>query len=135
MEPPPDVEFHESPRLLVWRPRGLLNESAVNGVIKFMGDEETISNKPFHRFTDTLEIDAVDLNFRYIFHISLFRRLSYSSRAPVKSAILATNATAAHYARMHALLTEGSPLKVKIFEAREEVAKWLGVPVELITPQ
>jgi hypothetical protein len=35
---------------------------------------------------------------------------------------------------MHAILTQGSPLKVKIFKAREEVAKWLGVPIELIAP-
>ncbi|HEY2799211.1 MAG TPA: hypothetical protein VGI85_01340 [Chthoniobacterales bacterium] len=135
MDPPPDVEFHKSPRLLVWRPHGPLNESAVNGIIKFMGDEEATSNKPFHRFTDTSEIDAVDLNFRYIFHVSLFRRLSYSGRPPVKSAILATDATAVHYARMHALLTEGSSLKVKIFGAREDVAKWLKIPVEFIAGQ
>ena len=131
---PPDVEFHQNPRLLVWRPQGLLNENAVNGIIRFMGDEEAKSHKPFHRLTDTLNIQATDLNFRYIFHVSLFRRLSYSNRPPVKSAILVTDPAAAHYSRMHAILTQGSPLKVKIFKAREEVAKWLGVPIELIAP-
>jgi hypothetical protein len=99
-----------------------------------MGDEEAKSHKPFHRLTDTLNIQATDLNFRYIFHVSLFRRLSYSNRPPVKSAILVTDPAAAHYSRMHAILTQGSPLKVKIFKAREEVAKWLGVPIELIAP-
>ena len=33
---------------------------------------------------------------------------------------------------MHAMLTQGSPIKVRIFEEREAAAKWLGVPVELL---
>ncbi len=91
-----------------------------------------MSGKPFNRFSDTLAVDAIDLNFRYIFHVALFRRLSYSGRPPVKSAILVRNEALARYSKMHALLTRGSPLKVKIFEEREAAAKWLGVPLDSI---
>ncbi|MGH8094969.1 MAG: hypothetical protein ACREIF_16100 [Chthoniobacterales bacterium] len=135
MELPPDVEFHQNPRLMVWRPRGLLSESVINRLIKFMGDEEAASHKPFHRLADTLAVDEVDLNFRYIFHVSLFRRLSYSGHPPVKTALLVAENTVAHYARLHAVLTQGSPLKVKIFEDREEATTWLEVPAELIAPR
>jgi hypothetical protein len=38
-----------------------------------------------------------------------------------------------HYARMHALLTQGSPLNVRVFQDREEAAQWLGVPLERLT--
>jgi hypothetical protein len=38
-----------------------------------------------------------------------------------------------HYARLHALLTQGSPIHVRIFQDRREAAQWLGVPVELLT--
>ena len=62
-----------------------------------LGRLEAASNEPFNRFTDTLAVDAIDLNFRYIFHVSLFRRLSYAGRPPVKSAILVANETAAQY--------------------------------------
>ncbi len=130
MKLPPHVLFHHDLRLMVWRPRGIINENAVNKIITFIGREEASSNKPFNRFTDTSAADAVDLNFRYIFHVSLFRRLSYLGRPPVKSAILATALTTAHYARVHALLTEGSPLKVCVFEDRDAAAKWLGVSLE-----
>ena len=129
---PPNVLFHQDLRLIVWRPRGVLNETAVNKIITVLGKLEAASNEPFNRFTDTLAVDAVDLNFRYIFHISLFRRLSYAGRPPVKSAILATTSTSAQYAKVHKLLTEGSPLKVRVFEVREEAAEWLGVSKETL---
>jgi hypothetical protein len=51
----------------------------------------------------------------------------------VKSAILATDATMIHYARLHAVLTQGSPINVRVFRDREEAAKWLGVPLERLT--
>ena len=53
----------------------------------------------------------------------------------MKSAILATDATAIHYGRLHAVLTQGSPIKVRVFQAREEAAQWLGVPIELLAAE
>jgi hypothetical protein len=132
MQLPTDVLFHHDIRLMVWRPRGIVNEKSVNKVITFMGKEETRSNQPFSRFTDASLVEAVDLNFRYMFHVSLFRRLSYAGRPPVKSAILVANEALAHYSKMHRLLTQGSPLQVRIFEDREKVAKWLGVSIETL---
>jgi hypothetical protein len=38
-----------------------------------------------------------------------------------------------HYARLHALLTQGSPIHVRIFNDRKEAADWLGVPLERLT--
>lgn len=127
---PPGTEFHEDIRLLVYRPRGLLNEASVNKIISVLGDLEAKLEEPFNRFCDTLEADAIDLNFRYIIHVSLFRRTSYANRPPVKSAILATDATAIHYARLHAILTQGSSIHVRVFQDRAAAAKWLGVPIE-----
>jgi hypothetical protein len=130
MKLPRYSQFHHDLRLLVWKPRGVLNEAAVNKLISFIGDEEAQSNQPFNRFIETLNVDVVDLNFRYIFHVALFRRLSVVGRAPVKSAILVSSLDKAHYSKMLALITLGSPLKVKIFEDKELAAKWLGVSIE-----
>ncbi len=132
MKLPPNVQFDEELGLCLWRPRLVLNEAVVNKVIAFLGAKEAMSRKPFNRFSDTLAVDAIDLNFRYIFHVALFRRLSYAGRPPVKSAILVPSIERDRYARMHALLTRGSPLKVKLFEEREAAAKWLGVPIEAL---
>ena len=129
---PHDVEFHEDVRLLVYRPHGLMNEASVNKVVEIIGDLETSLKEPFDRFFDTLGHDEVELNFRNVIQISLHRRLSYAGRPPIKSAILATDSTIIHYAKLHAVLTQGSPINVRIFKDRNEAAQWLGVPAELL---
>jgi hypothetical protein len=129
----PEIEFHEDIRLLIYRPHGLIDEAAINEVIGVIEDLEAKLQEPFNRFSDTLAADEVELNFKYIIQASLHRRLAYAGRAPVKSAVLATDSTMIHYARLHALLTQGSPIHVRIFQDRREAAQWLGVPVELLT--
>ena len=132
MKLPPDVQFHKNARLLVYRPRGLLNESAINKVLSALEDLEAELQEPFNRFSDTVAADEIELNFKYVIQFSLHQRLSYAGRPPVKSAILATDSTMIHYAKLYALLTQGSPINVRIFKDRKEAAKWLGVPVELL---
>jgi hypothetical protein len=131
----PDVEFHEDVRLFVWRPRGLLNETSVNKVIGVLEGFETKLQEPFNRFSDTSETDQVELNYRYVIEISLHRVLFYGDRAPVKSAILATDSTIAHYFQLHAIITEDSPIHIRIFQEREEAARWLGVPLHRLAPR
>ena len=132
---PDDVRFHEDVRLFVWRPRGLLNQTSVNKVISVFEDLEARLKEPFNRFSDTSAIDRVDLNYEYVIHISLYRVLSYGDRLPVKSAILAMDSTIAHYFQLHAIITEDSPINVRIFQQREQAAKWLAVPIERLLPK
>ena len=131
----PDVEFHEDIRLLVYRPRGLLNEQSVNKIVGNIEDLEAKLQEPFNRFFDTLGHDEVELNFRYVIHISLHRVLAYADRPPVKSAILATDSTIIHYCQLHAIITQDSPITVRIFQDREQTAQWLGVPLQRLAPE
>ena len=132
---PADVQFHEHAHLFVWKPRGVLDEAALNKVLGYLEDLEAKLQAPFNRFSDTLAAHEVELNFKYIIQVSLHRRLAYADRPPVKSAILATDATAIHYGRLHAVLTQGSPIKVRVFQDREEALQWLGVPIELLAAE
>src|SRR5436190_15389009 len=132
MKLPPEIQFHQDIPLLIYRPRGVIDEAAIKEIVSVVEDLEAATQEPFNRFSDTLDTHAVELNFRYVIHISLHRRLSYAGRAPVKSAILATDSTVVHYARLLVLLTEGSSIKVRVFHKREEAAQWLGVPLELL---
>ena len=127
---PADVEFHEDSRLLIHRPHGVLNEQSVDKIVSIIGDLEARLQEPFNRFFDTLGHDEVELNYQYVIQISLHRVLSYGNRPPVKSAILATDSTIAHYCQLHAIITADSPINVRIFREREDAAKWLGVPLE-----
>ena len=135
MNLPSTVQFLEDARLLIYRPLGCLNEIVVNRILNIIGRLEARQKEPFNRFFDTLAADEVELNFRYVIHVSLYRRMSYADRPPVKSAILATDSTMIHYARLHALLTTGSPINVRIFPDRAEAAAWLEVPVELLAAE
>jgi hypothetical protein len=126
-----DVEYVEDADLFIWRPRGVLNEAVVNNIIVFVREQEDSFDQPFNRFTDLSALDAVDLNFDYIFHVALYRRLSYAG-AKVKSAFYVSSWSAAHYAKLHALLTDHSPLQVSIFTELEAATKWLDVPIETL---
>jgi hypothetical protein len=135
MKLPPEVQFHEDIRLLVYRPCGVLNEQSVDKIVSIIGDLEAKLQEPFNRFFDTLGHDEVELNFRYVIQVSLYRVLSYGDRPPMKSAILATDSTIGHYFQLHAIITEDSPINVRIFQKREDAATWLGVPIERLAPK
>jgi hypothetical protein len=132
---PPYVEFHEDIHLFVYRPIGLMSEESVNKIVSVIEDLEAKVQEPFNRFFDTLGHDEVELNFRNVIQISLHRRLSYAGRPPIKSAILATDSTIIHYGKLHAVLTQGSPINVRIFTNRSETAQWLCVPAELLATE
>ena len=110
-----------------------MSEESVNKIVSVIEDLEAKVQEPFNRFFDTLGHDEVELNFRNVIQISLHRRLVYAGRPPIKSAILATDSTIVHYAKLHAVLTQGSPINVRIFKDRNEAAQWLGVPIQLLT--
>jgi hypothetical protein len=135
MNLPPDIEYHDDIRLLIYKPRGVLNEQSVDKIVSIIGELEAKLREPFDRFFDTLGHDEVELNYRYVIQISLYRVLSYGDQPPVKSAILATDSTIIHYSQLHAIITQDSPINVRIFGEREEAAKWLGVPVERLAPK
>ena len=40
-----------------------------------------------------------------------------------------------HYGRVHAFLTQGSPINVRVFQDCKETAQWLGVPLDLLTAE
>jgi len=135
MKLPPDIEFHEDIRLLIYRPKGLINEAEINRVIGVIEGIEAASQQPFNRFSDTCETHEVELNFHYVIQASLHRRLAHAGRVPVKSAILATDSTIVHYAHLLILLTQGSSIKVQVFQDREQAAQWIGVSAELLAPK
>jgi len=130
MELPADIQYVEDANLFVWRPRGILDEAAVNKVLVELLRRETMAAKPFNRFSDLSFTESFHLTFKYVFHIALHRRLSYAGRGRIKSAFYVTHPESAHLVKIHALMTDCSPLEVEMFEERAAAAKWLGVPVE-----
>jgi hypothetical protein len=129
---PPGVSFHDDLRLMVFRPRGILDRQAVIRIVRFLDRKEDIAAQPFNRFTDTSKLDALDLDERFVYRIALHRRRVYQGKPPVKSAFYITSISALHYVRIHAVLTEHSPLRVKLFRDLDYVARWLGVTRDIL---
>jgi hypothetical protein len=129
---PAHVLFRKDLSLLVWKPRGVMDESTVNEMVAFIEAVEKRNSKPLNRFSDVSALDAVDLNFNFVFHVALGRRLSAKRRPAVKSAFYVTSSDTVHYAKLHAMLTDYSPLHVALFTDRAAAAKWLGVPLEAL---
>jgi len=134
MKSPPDVTFHAEQRLMVWRPRGVLDEKMVSEITTFIGSVEAISKDPFDRFTDTTLVNAINLSFDYMFHTALYRRKICAGHPKVKSAFLVKWGKSDHQVKLYALLTENSSLDVKLFEELGAAAKWLNVPAALLQP-
>jgi hypothetical protein len=130
---PPDFEFHEEVCLLIHKPRGVLDRAAINKIVSLIGELEYTLKTPFNRFLDTVGADAIDLDSDYIRRVSLYRRDFYGNRPAIKTAIIATDSTMADHGHLHASLTQGSPINVRVFQDRKEAAEWLGVPLELLT--
>jgi hypothetical protein len=132
MKLPVHVLFRKDLSLIMWKPHGVLDEATVNEMVVFIGTAEARSSKPFNRFIDLSALDAVDLNFKFVFDVALHRRLTYVGHPPVKSAFYVTSPTTVHYTKLHKLLTGRSPLDVRLFADRAEAAKWLDVPLKAL---
>lgn len=128
MKLPAHVLFRKELSLILWKPRGILDQDLVNEVVAFIDIAESRASKPFNRFTDMSALDMVDLNFKFVFEIALHRRLTAAPKPGVKSAFYVTSPATTHYAKLHALLTDFSPLDVSLFQDRSVAAEWLGVP-------
>ena len=129
---PAYVQFREEVPILIWKPRGILDEGAVMEMVTFIEGVERRNKTPLNRFTDLSGLDAVDLNFKFVFYVALGRRLSAQPKPPVKSAFYVTSRATAHFTKLHALLTDYSPLEVCLFTEMAEAAKWLEVPLDIL---
>jgi len=129
MKLPPNVFFRPGLRLMIFQPRGILNEEQVNTIVAFLEQAEERAEHSFDRFSDLSKLDAIDLDFSYVFRISLHRRLSYT-KGPVKSAFYVANEATVKFVKVHALVTDLSPLKVEMFTEKAKAARWLGVSLK-----
>ena len=126
---PAGVIFHEDVDLLVWKPVGIVTEPIVNTILSFLDHHETVHPRPFDRFTDTSAQEAMELNHEYVFQVALYRRMIFADRPPAKSAFYVIKPEIAELIRIHAMVSNRSPLKVAIFERYQAAATWLGVPL------
>ena len=123
------VSFRRDLNLFIWQPRGILDEPHVEQIIAMLEEAEDEADEPFDRYTDLSKLDEVEVNFDYVFRVSLYRRVVYLDRPPVKSAMYVTDLSAAEVAVTHATVTVDSPLQVRVYLRKSDAAHWLDVSV------
>lgn len=123
----PWMSFQHDLRLMIFEPRGILDEAQVLKAVETLEELEAATDEPFNRFTNLSRIDMIDVRYEFIFGISLHRRRAFTGQPTVKSAFYATSEASLRLARIHLMLTDHSPLRVKLFEEMEGAAEWLGV--------
>ena len=133
MKLPAHVLFRKDLFLILWKPRGVLDQSTVNEIVAFNETVEKRNKQRLSRFADLSALDTVDLNFNFVFHVALGRRLSAAPRPAVKSAFYVATPSSTHYVKLHAMLTDYSPLHVALFTDRAAAANWLGVPLQALS--
>ena len=60
--------------------------------------------------------------------------MSRQGRPFIKSAFLIKDPAFEHYFKLHALLTDHSPLQAKLFKEENAAAKWFNVSIESLRP-
>src|SRR5437879_9882363 len=105
MSLPPDVQCVDAAQLLVWRPCGILDQRKVDKIIVFVTEQENKFGKSFNRFTDISRLDSVDLTFKYVFHVALYRRLSRRGRSIIKSDRKSTGLNSSHRCNCYAVVS------------------------------
>jgi len=68
---PAHVLFRKDLSLILWKPRGILDDSTVNEIVAFTEAVEKRDREPPDRFSDLSALDAVDLNFDFVFPLRL----------------------------------------------------------------
>src|SRR5687768_11158136 len=131
----PEVHLFDEARLFVWRPTGVLDEGKVNQILALLNEHEKTLGRSYDRFSDLSQLDAVDLTFKYVFQVALYRRLTRMDQEKIKSAFFVTSPEVARYVKLHALVTDHSPLVVEMFDDRLKAAEWLGVSPALLAPK
>ena len=132
IDPFTQTRFHPDLKLDTWYPEGVLDGAMAAFMMRYVGFQERTLDEPFNRFADLTKITGIRLDFIQLADVAAERREAYAGRPPVKSAFLATSAEAYGFARMFGTLLEGSPIEVRVFRKVEDVAQWLGVPVEAL---
>jgi hypothetical protein len=128
----PGASFDAVRRLMIWRPRGVLDDDLADQVIAFVSTQERLLDGPFNRFTDLSGLTQIRLQIGHVFDFAVQRRAAATELSPVKSAIYSGSIVGFGIAHLYASLMEGAAIEVRPFRTQAAAAEWLELPLESI---
>src|SRR5688572_4454301 len=128
----PHARYHVAENLVTWHPQGILDDAMADWMVEFIEMQEREIETPFNRYVDYNGLIEIRFTVAHTFHIAQRRRARYEG-PPVRGAFFASWIMAAGFARLYADYMRGGMIDIRVFDRREEAAKWLGVPISLLT--
>jgi hypothetical protein len=121
----PRTWYYPKWKLLVWFPRGVLNEAFADQVFAFIEIEERIQDAPFDRYCDLSGLTDVRVRLEHIFQSARRRR---KAKQPVRTALFADRPNIFEVALIYEHQMDGAMIEVRAFQARAAAAQFLEVP-------
>jgi hypothetical protein len=120
-----DIYMIETDRLLVGRPKGILNNELASRIVELVEIKEVQSETGFHRFCDLDRLDGINISLADIEQLAVRRRGFNPNMIQVKSAFRASNPMAQAIAHLYEILLQSPRIEVRVFPTLEEAAAWL----------
>ena len=117
-------------KLVAWHPRGTLDDKLADQIVAFVEMEERIQAAPFDRYVDLSGLTDVRLAAGHVFDIAKRR---HRARERVKSAFWTNNMVTMSLAYMFETFMANASIKVRAFTKQEDAAKWLEVPLKILS--
>ena len=133
LKPFSGARYHPECRLVIWRPRGVLNDALADRVVRFVELETCAMGEPFDRFTDFSGLTEIRLKPGHAFQLARSLRQDHPGQ-PVKAAFFSEQTVGLGLARMYEELMQDAVSYVRAFRDLSMAARWLGVPTELLRP-
>jgi hypothetical protein len=128
-----DAYVIEDDRLMVGRPKGILDANTAQRIIEFVEIKELETENGFNRFCDLTRLEEIHLSFADVLRFAARRGTFNPNNVRVKSAFLATNPLAHGIARMYELMLHSPRIEVRVFSEIHVAAEWLAVKPDRLT--
>jgi hypothetical protein len=129
---PPFLRRYGTYDLMTWQPQGTLDDAMLDQIAEWLVSIEKVS-RPFKRFVDFSELTSIAIRSRHIFEFARKRAEQFAGTTPVRTALFCHEWTGFGIARFYESLMENTPIQARAFRGRNKAAKWLGVPVDVLT--
>jgi hypothetical protein len=121
-----DVFMIPTDKLMVARPKGILDALTAKRIIEFVEIKEVESETGFNRFCDLSHLEGFNLSPPEILELAGRRRAFNPNDIHVKSAFFATDALGLEIASIYGRLLNSSRIEVRVWSDIQAAADWLG---------
>lgn len=124
-----DVFVVPRDKLLVARPKGVLDAQPAERIVEFIEIKEAESETGFNRFCDLAHLEEIDLTTAEVRQLAVRRRAFNPNLIHVKSAFYAPDVLGFGIASMYGQLLNSPRIEVRVWSDLHAAADWLGVRI------